>query len=227
MEIDLNSQPETKMIFFSALAADANIFVPQKLAFPQLVVPSWPNPASGESLAAYCDRIAVQFCSEEPYILGGVSFGGIVALHVAQRVKTKAVILISSIQSPHELPKAVRGCRWLKPFLFLLPIRCIQFLFRPLATHRLRCLPAVYGFSRYLRRANPQLIKWSLARVLDWDVAPRPDCPVFHIHGDRDWILPLQYTRPTKIVPGGGHLLTLSHPNVVNDFIREVILQTA
>lgn len=225
MDTDLNSQPEPRLIFFSALAADANIFVPQKLAFPQLVVPSWPIPASQESLAAYCDRIAEQYGTEEPCILGGASFGGIVALHVAQRVKPKAVILMGSIRSPYELPQAVRGCRWLKPFLFLLPIRCLQFFFRPLATLRLRYLPAVYGFSRYLRRANPQVIQWSMARVLDWDVAPRLDCPVFHIHGDRDWILPMRYTRPTKIVAGGGHLLTLSHPNIVNDFIREVILQ--
>lgn len=147
------------------------------------------------------------------------------ALHVAQLVKPKAVILMGSIRSPHELPKAVRGCRRLKPFLLLLPIRCLQLFFIPFAKHRLRCLPAVYGFSRYFVLANPRVIQWSLARVLDWDVAPQLDCPVFHIHGDRDWILPIRYTRPTKIVAGGSHLLTLSHPNVVNDFIREVILQ--
>ncbi len=43
-------------------------------------------------------------------------------------------------------------------------------------------------------------LKWSLARILDWNVAPVLNCPVFHIHGGRDFVLPVRYACPDTIV---------------------------
>ena len=42
-----------RLILFSGLAADAQVFAPQKLAFPDLLVPQWPTPLPKESLSAW------------------------------------------------------------------------------------------------------------------------------------------------------------------------------
>ncbi len=84
----------TPLILFSGLAADANMFVPQKIAFPQLIVPNWPTPRQNETLDSYCDRIADDLRPHGRAILGGASFGGIIALHVAKRIDPSAVLLI-------------------------------------------------------------------------------------------------------------------------------------
>ncbi len=46
------------LVLFSGLAADGNVFAPQKLAFPQLFVPAWQKPEPNDTLNSYCERLA-------------------------------------------------------------------------------------------------------------------------------------------------------------------------
>ncbi len=216
----------TPLILFSGLAADASVFVPQKIAFPELVVPNWPTPLQNETLDSYCDRLANALRPHGRAILGGASFGGIIALHVAKRINPLAVLLIGSVRSPTELSQLVRICRPLKPLVPLIPVRFLQLCSVPIASQLARRMfPHLCGLARQFRDADPAVFKWSLARILDWNVAPVLDCPVFHIHGDRDFVLPIRYTQPDTIIHGGGHVISLTHPTVVNDFIRSAINQ--
>ncbi|EMI45229.1 alpha/beta fold hydrolase [Rhodopirellula sp. SWK7] len=214
------------LILLPGLAADANIFVPQKIAFPQLIVPPWPTPVSNETLDAYARRIAEDLRVHGPCVVGGASFGGMLALHVAQHLDARAVLLIGSIASPDELPLYGRMARPLKTLVGLLPIRMLQWLAAPLATTFFRRIaPFSWGLVQQFRGSDPAVFKWSLARILDWRHKPEFDCPVFHIHGDRDWTLPIRYTQPDTVVIGGGHVISLTHPSEVNAFIRDVIDQ--
>jgi pimeloyl-ACP methyl ester carboxylesterase len=208
------------LILFSGLAADANVFVPQKLVFPQLIVPAWPKPQSNETLDAYCDRLANTIRPDIDTIIGGASFGGIISLHVAQRCRPAAVILIGSVRSPDELPRWVSFFRPLRPLIPLIPVRLLQICCMPVASEILkRWFPHVCGLARQFRGSDPIVFKWSLARILDWATAPHVDCPIFHIHGERDFVLPMRYTKPDAVVVGGGHVISLTHPTDVNAFI--------
>ena len=218
----------TPLILFSGLAADDHVFRPQKAEFPQLIVPEWPHPQTTDTMASYCDRIADNLRMYDDAIIGGASFGGIIALHVAQCLRPRAVVLIGSVRYPAELSWAIRYCRPLKRLVPLIPVRLLQFCCAPFASTLARnCLPLWCELAQQFRGSDPSLFKWSVARLLDWSVAPQVDCPVYHIHGDRDHVLPLRYTQPTNIVTGGGHVISLTHPSEVNDFIRFVINQTS
>ena len=116
----------TPLVLFSGLAADGDVFVPQKLAFPQLVVPKWPIPEYDDTLDSYCDRLADDLRPHGNAIIGGASFGGIVALHVAERLNPLAVLLIGSVRSPAELSRVARIACPLKPFTRLIPVRFLQ-----------------------------------------------------------------------------------------------------
>ena len=85
----------TPLILFSGFGADAKVFAPQKIAFPQLVVPKWPTPVSGETLDSCCERLADDLRPHGDAIIGGASFGGTVALHVAERLNPLAHLLRS------------------------------------------------------------------------------------------------------------------------------------
>lgn len=214
------------LIFFSGLAADARVFGPQQLAFPGLVVPDWPRPQQNETLTAYCKRLAVDLPVDGHLILGGASFGGIVALHVAQFVQPQAVILIGSLRSPVELPPVVRYGHFLKRFLPLVPVGFLQWCIAPLVSKLAqRRVPYWWGLASQFRQSDPTVFKWSLARILDWTAAPKVVCPIFQIHGSRDGVLPLRFTQPDAIVSGGGHVISLTHSKEVNDFIGEVLVQ--
>ncbi len=213
-----------QLVLLSGLAADASIFTPQKLAFPNLVIPSWPVPLPSDTLDTYGERLAKTLSSDATMIIGGASFGGIVALHLAKQLKPLAVLLIGSIQSPSELPRYARAARLLRHFVPLLPVRLLQWCIRP-ATSKLanRWLPHLSGLARQFRGSNPIVFKWSLQRILDWETAPVVTCPIFHIHGNRDGVLPIKYTKPGTVVAGGGHVISLTHPREVNEFIRDAL----
>jgi pimeloyl-ACP methyl ester carboxylesterase len=212
------------LVFYSGLAADRSVFLPQKLAFPNLIVPDWPVPTYCETLDQYARRLANALPDEGRLILGGASFGGIIALHVAEHVCAEAVVLIGSVKSPSELPRYAKWARPLRPLIRYLPVRSLQ----------LCCLPVLRGIARFkfthlvnlmrqFQNADPVVIKWSLMRILDWNDCPEPTCPIVHIHGKRDHVLPMRYTNPDHVVLDGGHILSLSHPRDVNEFIAKVI----
>jgi pimeloyl-ACP methyl ester carboxylesterase len=227
-EANMASFESTPLILFPGLAADANVFAPQKIAFPQLVVPKWPLPLPSDTLDSYCDRLAEDLRSQSGAIIGGASFGGIIALHVAQRLKPRAVLLIGSLRSASEHPRVTRLCRPLKPLVPWIPVRFLQLCSAPLTSKLARrTFPHLSGLAQQFYSANPAVFKWSLARILDWDSTPAVDCPVFRIHGDRDFILPIRGKKPDTVVRGGGHVISLTHPSEVNEFIRSAILQTA
>ncbi len=218
---------QAPLILFSGLAADANVFSPQKLAFPRLIVPEWLPPNPNDTLETYCGRLADNLRSQDDAIIGGASFGGIIALHVAQRLRPRAVVLIGSVRSPEELSRVSRICRPLKPLIPLIPVRFLQVCCVPIASMLTRhYFPHLCGLARQFRSADPAVFKWSLARILDWNSTPTVDCPVFQVHGDRDYVLPLRYTKPDAVIAGGGHVISLTHPTLVNDFILFAISET-
>ncbi len=214
------------LILFSGLAADKNVFLPQKAAFPDLIVPAWPRPQRGETLREYCARMAEQLRTDAaairdtPPIIGGASFGGIVALHMAELLRSQAVVLIGSVRSPTELSRLAKLSRPLCPLVSLLPVRLLQALSWPLTTRFARRRAShLSGLARQFWRADPCVLRWSLQRILDWSAEPVVDCPVLQIHGNRDWVLPISNTQPDVVVQGGGHVISLTHANEVNDFI--------
>lgn len=216
------------LILFSGLAADASVFAEQKRCFTQLIVPAWPKPRSDDTLDSYSARLADGIRTGADTIIGGASFGGIIAIHVAQYVQPAAVILIGSVRSPTELPRWIRFCRPLKSLIPLIPVRLLQLCCAPTASQLARrWFPVHCSLARQFRNADPTVFKWSLARILDWDIAPALDCPVFQIHGDRDCILPIRYTNVANKIVGGGHVISLTHSHEVNDFIRFAVTQVS
>jgi pimeloyl-ACP methyl ester carboxylesterase len=95
---------ETTVVLLPGMAADERLFEPQRRAFPNLIVPPWIEPEPCEPLAAYARRMAARLNSSDLLLIGGVSFGGIVALEMADHLGLAECVLISSIRSPAEMP---------------------------------------------------------------------------------------------------------------------------
>ncbi|WP_425616990.1 alpha/beta fold hydrolase [Anatilimnocola sp. NA78] len=208
------------LILFSGLAADASVFAPQKLAFPQLVVPRWLKPERRETLAHYCERFAAEICPRTRCVLGGASFGGIFALEMARYLDPLAVVLIGSLRGPSELPRRVRLWRPFRSLVSLCPITPFQWSAGTMSLVQQRW-PHFAGVARQFSQADADVFRWSVQQLLAWQNAPVITCPVFQIHGQYDRVLPARYTRADVIVPGG-HVISLTHPQEVNEFLLRV-----
>jgi pimeloyl-ACP methyl ester carboxylesterase len=75
----------------------------------------------------------------------------------------------------------------------------------------------------FLLRKSSCFLKWSLRQILEWKISPTVSCPVFHVHGSLDRILPAKLTRPDVLIEGGGHVISITHSKQVNAFIRLVL----
>lgn len=216
---------ELPLILFPGLGATGDVFAPQFADFPELIVPEWIAPLRGESLAGYAERFAGIINPGMPCVVGGISFGGMVATEVCKHLDTRALVLIASLQSPREMP---RRARWFARLFGLLPSPVVWLgqrlaqLCAPIAW----CVTTRNGWSLY-RQAwgnSARLVVWSCRAMAGWTASESPiPCPVIRLHGDRDPALPAHCAPGAELVRGGRHVLTLSHPDVVSEAIRSAI----
>ncbi len=209
------------IILLSGMATDERLFEPQLAAFPNLRVQPWIDPLPGESLRAYAARLAPLVDPGVPCIIGGASFGGVVALELAQHLPAMACILIGSIRSPSGLP-----WRWrlLRPVALLGP--GTLGVLAALGARLGRRLLAGGTVRRLQRLSQPEtaFVRWAMCAVVRWRPSPAVRrVRVFHIHGAADRVLPVSLGRPDVVVPAGGHALTLFSPSAVNEFIAGVV----
>src|SRR5437773_567752 len=102
-----------RLVLFSGLG------IPPRLLTPQLDIAAsgtrvelidWPDIRAGETMSGFAQRIArsIDVQPHEPLYLGGMSFGGFVALEVAQFLEPKSVFLVAAARSGRALSPIVK-----------------------------------------------------------------------------------------------------------------------
>jgi pimeloyl-ACP methyl ester carboxylesterase len=76
-------------------------------------------------------------------------------------------------------------------------------------------------FAQMLAATPPAFIRWAASAVSSWPGVRELPMPIYHVHGDRDRLIPLRRVQPDRVIAGAGHLLSLTHADAVNDFIIE------
>lgn len=212
---------DVSIILFSGMGADATIFSEQKQDFPDLIVPEWIVPRDEEDLSSYCARWSEQSSPGIPCILGGASFGGIVALEMSRHLDALGCLLIGSVRGPQQLPRRIRMLRGLAGSLRFVPMTLLQRLAAASgAVAQNVDARHLAGVAHQFAASNGTLIRWSARQLLHWR-STYPELEVRHIHGDRDRIFPISCVQPDDIVRGGGHVISMTHPQQVNQFIRK------
>lgn len=192
------------------MGVDARLFDPQRdLPFP-FEVPPWPQSNSTDSLEDYAARFASKIGPCDA--IGGVSFGGMMAQAMAERVGAKVVIGISTARNGRQVPGTIRFARALAALVrgeHLELFGAIPGRFRPKVMDLVRAARL-----DVVREGSRMLVAWKGAK---------PPCPVRLIHGDRDVLIRSSVVKPDRVVKGGGHLINLTHPKAVNSFIEECL----
>lgn len=219
------------LVLLPGMGADERMFAAQRARFPHLVTPAWIDPEPGESLEAYARRLAASLPRlRGPVLLGGVSFGGMVAHEVARVLKPDGVVLIGSATSAHDVPAPLRALSrtlaWRLPRAVfertkpLSPLAVGRFGVRGHPEHRAL-------FLRMLREAPPDFIHWAAGAVGRWRPDPLLEVPVLRIHGSHDRVLPPSPEDELHLVEGAGHLLNMTHAEEVNAFLAAAMERLA
>jgi pimeloyl-ACP methyl ester carboxylesterase len=205
------------------------MYAPQLAAFPSMEVIEWIPHERAETLAPYAARLAATITGTGPVVLGGISFGGHVALamvpHLLTRLDVRAVVLIAASLSPRAIRPSLRALAWVAPFMpaaLLHPIRQPlinggRWLLGPLTPNGKQVVREL------ARRVDTRFALWSYGAMVRWPGSPTASLPVLHIHGQKDRVIPLRAVSPQRVVPDAGHLVNVTHAPEVNAFLSQVI----
>ena len=247
------------LVLLPGLAADARLFARQRRALgPGLITPEWPalppEPGRRETLRNFAKRWAGalhlnhvrDMDPAKPWVLGGASMGGMVALEMLPHLPRKpaAVLLVGSavgggaVSRPAQLGAALAG--WVgRPGVLRMVMRGLL-------------LPSTFydGQDDDGRRllgqmatdADPARLQWGVGACVDW---PGPSeaaqeviadgVPVRHLRGGADRIIHPVTAAPERTPPGAteetviedaGHFLSLSHRQTVNRWLFDQVMRT-
>jgi len=220
--------PAFQLILLPGLGSDHRLLEPQRAEFPQLAVPAWIPPLNGESLPHYAARMAETIAPshDAPLILGGVSFGGMLAYEMSRHLKPDAVVLIASCRTRQGLRPIYRAGRWLLPLVPVQAWSIAKLLSGPVVRIRLGVPPARRDLAvRMFKEMDSRFMHWVLQAILRWEPTLLQGIRVFQIHGRCDLLIPARRVEADELIPDGGHLINVTHAERVNVFIRKALEQ--
>jgi hypothetical protein len=214
------------LYFISGLGVDERVFQRLSLA-PDLRVHylKWIKPLKKESITNYAKRLSEGIDQSKPFILIGLSFGGILASEMNQFVKPVKTIIISSAANHTELPWYIRCIRfmplykWIPGKLMVKPNRASYHVIG------IKTKEEDLLMRKLLADTDVELLKWSIDTIINWHNKPVVQNLV-HIHGNADKLLPIQFTRTDYVVEGGEHFMVYSKAEEVSLIINKVLVET-
>jgi len=207
------------------LAASSLIF--ERIELPEdafeIHLLDWEMPIPGESLKDYAKRMA-SLVTQENAVLVGVSFGGVLVQEMAQFLKLRKVIIISSVKCNLEVPLRMKIAKSTKAYK-LVPTSLMKnvevlskFSFGTAIKQRLKL------YEKYLSMREKVYLDWAIEQMIMWE-RTEVDAKVVHIHGDTDEVFPIKNIKDCIIIKGGTHIMILSKFKWLNENLPRIILE--
>jgi len=199
------------------VGCDEKVFRNLELPGYEMVPVKWLTPKKDENLKAYVKRLLPQITAPEPILLG-LSFGGIAAIEISKLIKTRKVIIISSIKTYHERPVKM-SLLYLLKFYRILPARlAVRFRFWQRWAIGSLNYDEQNLVEEMIENIDLNFNKWAVDQAIHWDNTEIPK-NIVHIHGDEDNIFPHIYIRHYHRVRGGTHFMIVRHAKQISHII--------
>jgi len=210
--------------FMPGMAANPSIF--ENIKLPESVFEShwleWEIPQENETIEHYAKRLCEKIQHENPVLIG-VSFGGIMVQEMSKQIKTRKVVVISSVKSKNELPNRMKLAKLTKAYK-LIPAHLMEdvdklakYAFGKLATKRVEL------YKKYLSMNDRRYLEWAIKQVVLWK-QEQPLENVVHIHGDKDGVFPSRHLSNYIKVKDGTHIMIINKYKWFNENLPSIIL---
>jgi pimeloyl-ACP methyl ester carboxylesterase len=200
--------------------------------FKHLVLPagydtvhiSYPVPEKHETLAAYAMRFIEEIDLSTPYILVGVSLGGMICTELSDSLSPLRTILISSAKTTHELPgrytfqQHFRLNRIIPKRMTKGGARLLQGIVEPDRKHDKET------FKDMLKAKDPLYLKRTVDMIINWDRTTYSD-KIIHIHGDNDHTIPIKNVQYDYLMEEGSHMMMITRAGEINQIIDHILNQ--
>lgn len=184
---------------------------------------SYPVPDKGEDLKHYAMRFASLIDTAQPFVLLGVSLGGMICTELADTLDPEAVVLVSSAKTQHELPGRYTFMRRV-PLDKIIPRgvvkasgRILQGIVEPDRKHDKET------FKSMLREKDARYLKRTAQMIARWDRTIHSE-KIVHIHGNNDHTIPVKNLEADYIVEGGSHMMMVTRAEEINAILEKILL---
>lgn len=210
--------------FIPGMCASPSIFDKIKLPSESFDVffLEWMIPLKKETLVAYAERITQNIKHDNPVLIG-VSFGGILVQEMANCIKTRKIIIISSVKSNQEFSSLIKTLKITKVYR-LIPTRMmkIEYFVKFILNQRKKEHAKLYA--KFLTVIDPLYLNWAIEQIVQWNRRV-PDEKVIHIHGDLDEVFPINNIKRCIPVKGGQHSMIITKCKWMNNNLSKIIIK--
>ncbi|MEX2484449.1 MAG: alpha/beta hydrolase [Brumimicrobium sp.] len=215
-------KPENKLKLYavSGLGVDSRVFEGLELDHCELIPLEWIDPHENESIESYSMRLSEPIDQSEEFGILGVSFGGLVATEISQKLNPKLTVLVSTAETKDGLTSLFKLIGrfnlndYLSTKMYDPPRRLSYFMF---GTDNKDELDAI------LDDSDLSFTKWAVEELVNWENETKLET-VIHISGTEDRILPPTESENLHLIEGGGHFMIVDKAQevseVINDFIK-------
>lgn len=205
-----------RIVLFSGMGGDKRMFGPIRTPGFELVTPDHLPPERGEDLAAFAARTADLHGLGAGDVVGGVSFGGMLAAQISAQRKIAGAILLASCHQPRRLPTGYRLVELFSRFIpdALLGLRS----WPPLVRGRFAPIDGASAeiMIEMARGYAPSMLRRFGRMIVSWPGVEKIPCPRLAVHGADDRIIPASCIDADLVLPSAGHAFTLTHPEPIN-----------
>lgn len=205
------------MYFISGLGADKSAFSRIHLKNVSVAHVEWVKHNPSDSLDDYVQKLLDQIDTERPFVLVGLSFGGIIAQEMNRFVFPEKTILISSITHHCQFPWFYQMGKVLVPLLsdrfFTKSNALVNYLFGAKGKN-------IQVLNRIMEANDPQFVKWCVQQLLRWK-KKEDRATIITIHGTNDKIIPFHSCDYT--IQNGSHFMVYSKANEIEHILQKEI----
>lgn len=202
------------------LGMNALLFKNLQLPNCNIIPISWLSPHNNETLPEYAMRLSAQIDTSKPFVLIGVSFGGMCAIEISKKLQPLQTILVSSSKIYKEIPTALKVFKYI-PLHFLFSdsmyMKYTMFILSRLGvTKELK-----KDFQEMLTMPPENYYSRTISMILNWENRIIPS-NVLHIHGNLDRVLFYRKNlRYDYTIKGGSHFMVVDRADEINKIIMK------
>lgn len=213
--------------FISGLGADKRIF--DKISLDKninIIHVNWIEPINNESLTDYAIRLSKVIDQTSPFVLIGVSFGGMLATEMTKICSPIVTIVISTTVISSQLPNLYRFAGKLNILKFI-PSKTLKLSNKLTQNYffGVRSKEEKLLLTKIVNDTEPKFLKWAIGSIITWKNYVRPK-NLYHIHGTNDKILYSKISKPEYSIKDGTHFMVYQNATEISTIMNNIILKS-
>jgi pimeloyl-ACP methyl ester carboxylesterase len=216
---------KTKIYLIHGQGSDARLFskLTLNVGFDTFCL-NLPLPAKGENMQSFAQQLIPKIDTTGPFILIGVSLGGMVAAELNDILHPLQTIIISSAKNNNELPTRYKFMHAF-PLYKVFPagfIKASSFIMQPLVEPDRKKEKAI--FKSMLRKKDKHFLKRTIPMIVNWQKKSNTGGALIHIHGTKDHTIPIKNINTGIVIKNGSHMMVLTQAELISEKINEILL---